>query len=165
MAKRKAGAQPAQEAHRDGLQAAFLEGFARVGTVTGAAILAKTDRSNHYTWLDVDPTYLKRFDDAKEVFKDRIRHEVRRRALTGWQEPVVYQGRFSVLEDEVTDPESGEKKIRRRVLTVRKFSDRLLEKFAMANCEEFREKHEVSGSGGGPVQIQVITGVPQPDGQ
>jgi hypothetical protein len=46
---------------------------------------------------------------------------------------------------------------------VRKFSDRLLELHAKAKCPEYRDKHEITGAGGGPVTLQVITGVPQPE--
>ena len=64
---------------------------------------------------------------------------------------IVWQGKF--MRDEETQ----------ELLTIQRRSDRLLEVLAKAHCPEFREKTELTGYGGRPVLLQVITGVPQPD--
>jgi hypothetical protein len=119
-------------------QAAFLEALATHGTITKAAAVASIHRSTHYAWLD-DPEYAKAFEDAQQTFADAIRDEVRRRAIDGWDEPVFH----------ARNP-AGE------VPVVRRHSDRLLELLAKAMCPEFREKHEITGDGGGPIKVLAV---------
>lgn len=147
-------------------QVAFLAAVAELGTITRAALAAGVHRSMHYDWL-ADKAYTKAFNDAEEMFRDSVRAEVHRRAVEGWLEPVVYQGRIQFVEERdgrgrVKQGKDG--KPIAHMVAVRKFSDRLLELHAKAKCPEYRDKHEITGAGGGPVTLQVITGVPQPDG-
>lgn len=107
------------------------------------------DRRSHYDWIAADPEYVKAFADAEARFADKVRGLVREGA-EGVRVPVFYQGK------QITDLK-GEPAY--NILR----SDRLLELLAKAKCAEFRDKQEISGPDGGPVQIQVITGVPQPE--
>ena len=93
--------------------------------MAAAAKAAGIWRKTHYRWLK-DQSYAEEFQDAQEEFRDRIRAEIRRRAIDGWDEPVVYQG---VLTGAV----------------VRKYSDRMLELMAKAYCPEFRDQVEHKG--------------------
>src|SRR5262249_45645027 len=131
-------------------QRAFLAAFAVAGTVRGAAAVAHVHRRTHYKWIETDPDYAATFEEARETFRDVIRDEVHRRGIEGWREPVFYKGQ--IVRDKKGQP-----------VTIRKFSDRMLELLAKATCPEYREKYEVTGVGGGPVTFTVITGVPQPE--
>ena len=53
-------------------QKAFLEQFGALGNVLNAAEAAGMSRQTHYDWLDSDPTYADRFEQAKKAFGDRI---------------------------------------------------------------------------------------------
>ncbi|MDD5199209.1 MAG: hypothetical protein PHC88_05345 [Terrimicrobiaceae bacterium] len=130
-------------------QKLFLEIYAQVGNVSKAAEHAELNRCTHYEWMDLDPTYPERFHDAESRFLDRVRDFVRRRAIDGVPEPLIWQGEF--MKDQAT----GE------ILTVLKRSDRILELLAQARCPEFKQKRELTGPDGGALKIEVITGVPQ----
>jgi hypothetical protein len=77
---------------------------------------------------------------------------VRRRAIDGVPEPLIWQGVIVKDNDGV-------------IVTVLKRSDRILELLAKGKCPEFRDKHEITGAGGAPLSIEVITGVPRPDSE
>lgn len=77
-------------AHTRGQQGVFLEAFARLGNVTGAARETGVDRRRHYEWLE-DLDYAARFADAEMAAADALIEEARRRALHGVTRG-VYQG-------------------------------------------------------------------------
>jgi hypothetical protein len=85
-------------------QVAFLAAVAELGTITRAALVAGVHRWMHYDWL-ADEAYTKAFNDAEEMFRDSVRTEVHRRAVEGWLEPVVYQGRTLQVVTGVPQPE------------------------------------------------------------
>ena len=58
------------------------------------------------------------------------------------KEPVVYQG-------QIARDKKGQ------LVTITKYSDRMLEVLAKAKCPEFRDKHEITGADDGPVTFQV----------
>jgi hypothetical protein len=129
----------------------MLEAMAITGNVTKSAELAQIHRATHYRWMEEDVDYAAEFADAEAQFCDRVRDMVRRRAIDGVPEPLVWQGTI------IKDNDTGE------VVTVLKRSDRILEMLAKGKCPEFRDKHEITGAGGAPLSIEVVTGVPQPD--
>jgi hypothetical protein len=114
---------------------AFLAAIALHGTVMEAAQASGVNRATHYKWFDADPDYAQAFEEAREAFRDVVRAEVRRRAVDGWDEPVTIAGAREI---------------------VRKRSDRMLELLAKAMCPEFRDRHEITGEGGGPVKMLVV---------
>lgn len=115
----------------------FLEGFGQIATVTGAAEHAKVSRRVHYQWLDADTRYAAAFAAAQLEANDRLEGEARRRAVSGVEEPVWFQGKI--------------------VGTVRKHSDTLLI-FLMKGAmpDKYRDRHELTGAGGGPIQTSSI---------
>lgn len=123
-------------------QAAFLDAFAELGTVTHAAAAAGIDRQTHYNWLESDPEgYGKRFEEAKARAIDKLEREATRRAVEGVDEPVFWQGM--------------------QVSTVRKYSDTLLIFLLKgAKPEKYRERYEHSGPNGGPIQTAVTFYLP-----
>lgn len=106
-------------------QRAFLEAFAVMGIISYAAERAGIHRQTVYDWLRVDPDFQKAYQHALEQANDLLERELFRRAVSGVVEP-VYQGG-------------------RKVGSVRKYSDRLLELTLKARRpERFRERVDVS---------------------
>lgn len=137
-------------AHTKDWKPVFLADFARHGCVSFAATAAGVNRTTVYRHLaggdQEDSVFVANFALAEEQARDVLRKEAHRRGVEGVDEP-VYQG--------------GKK-----VGTVRKYSDRLLEKLLEARCAEHRPKSllELSGPNGGPVQttVTVVSAVPRP---
>lgn len=131
---------------------AFLEAFAATGTVTHAAKAAGVDRSAPRRWAETDEAFRKAWDEAQEEASDSLEREARRRAIEGVEEPVVYQGQFTWVDD----PKTGEK----RPLTIRKHSDALLIFLLKGNRPaKFRDNATVAltGADGGPVKTEAKT--------
>ncbi len=119
-------------------QEAFLTQFRICATVSHSAKLALISRRTHYLWLEKDPAYAEAFEAAKVVANEALFKEAWRRA-TGFDEPVIYQGKQSL------DAEGNP-------LVIRKYSDTLLiflMKGAMPGT--YRERFEVTGGGGAPL--------------
>ena len=83
---------PAQYKKRE-LQAAFLQAFQTVCTVTKAAAKAGIGRRTHYDWLKADPSYAAQFEDLEQAVTETLEQEVIRRASKGTLKPVFYQGK------------------------------------------------------------------------
>lgn len=124
----------------------FLEVYASIGNVRETAAQTGIHRSTHYDWLKHDPDYAERFGEAESQYCDLVRETVRQRAILGVSHD-VFNGKGDYV---------GTRTV---------YSDRLLERLAEAKCPEFKRKTELTGPGGGAVQISVITGVPQPDNE
>lgn len=121
-------------AERAAAQGRFLDKFREVGIVLKACQDAQVGRRTVYGWLERDEAFKTLYLEAAEDASDRCEAEALRRGVDGWDEP-VYQG--------------GE-----QVGTIRKFSDRMLELTLKARRpERFRERHEHTGAGGGPIQV------------
>lgn len=75
-----------------GAKRRFLEEYARCGTIGEAARRANVGRASHFVWMNDDPEYKARFNDAKEEACDLLISEARRRAAEGVEEPVFFQG-------------------------------------------------------------------------
>lgn len=128
-------------------QKRFLAAYALLGTVTHAAESANVDRAMHYRWLEED-TYAKEFQAASDRFVDRVRDAVRQRAVDGWLDPIVYQGKIQRVA--VADPAgdgANYSGVRYEVAGVRKFSDRILELLAKGKVPEFKDKLELDAGG------------------
>jgi AcrR family transcriptional regulator len=97
-------------------------------TVTEAAKAAGVNRTTIYAHLDTDSAFRAAFDDATEQGTDIIESEATRRAVHGVEEPVIYQGKPTLIgydaNDNPCDPEA-ECCVRREFFTVRKPSDTL----------------------------------------
>lgn len=124
-------------------KAAFLQALSEVPVVTHACQLADIVPSTAYRARDADGEFAEAWGKALEDGIDRAEAEAFRRAVSGYEEPVIHKGqvvpKMVVQRDEegavVLDPDTG---IPRMVpllderglivpLTVRKYSDRLLE--------------------------------------
>lgn len=133
----------------------FLRTFAVSGIVLHGCKAAGVGRGAVEHWRESSEWFEELFMIAREEAADRIEAEAIRRAVDGYDEPVIYQG----MPTSVVDPETGEQ----RTLTVRKYSDALMALVLKgARPEKYRDNHkvEVSGSGGG---VLIVPGVIDPD--
>ena len=117
-------------------QDTFIEVLAATGNVSEAARAAGVGRRRPYKWKEADPGFADRWADAREEAADALEGEARRRAADGVEEPVFYRG-------EVCG-------------TVRRYSDTLLI-FLLKGLrpDKYRERRELTGTAGGPVQIII----------
>ncbi|WP_237714812.1 MULTISPECIES: hypothetical protein [Pelosinus] len=116
----------------------FLAVFSECGNVTKSAEIAGCARQTHYDSMANDPEYVLAFDQAKEAAADKLEQEARRRAVEGVAEPVFYQGK--------------------QIGTVQRYSDNLLMFLLKGERpEKFKDRQEVTGKNGGPIQLEAMT--------
>src|SRR5262249_4108529 len=73
-------------------KAAFIEAYAKIGTVFHAAQHVGLPRRRHYKWVQKDPNYARQVAEAEEEAIQHLEREARRRAMVGVEEPVYYKG-------------------------------------------------------------------------
>ncbi len=100
-------------------KAIFLAVLEDTASPKAAAAAAGIVRSTAFYHNANDLEFRSQWEAAVEVALDSLLEEAYRRAAVGVDEPVIHQGRVST----VTDPKTGDE----RPLTVRKYSDRLME--------------------------------------
>jgi len=74
-------------------QERFLACVAECGRVLDASRWAKVARSEHYRWLDEDPTYPVRFKAAEKRWLQSMKDEAVRRAHDGVLKLLLYKGK------------------------------------------------------------------------
>lgn len=132
----------------------FLRAFALRGIVLEGCRAAGVSRDAVYHWRETSEWFETLYQVAIEEAADRIEAEAIRRAVDGYDEPVIYQGMPTL----VTDPNTGEQ----RQLTVRKYSDQLMALVLRgARPEKYRENHRVELEGGA-TGVLVVPGVVDP---
>ncbi len=85
---------------------AFLEMLAETASVTAASQATGVYRGKWYRLRKSDPLFAEAWDEALEIGIDAVEDEAIRRAVTGHEEPVYFQGQ--------------------KVGAIRKYSDRML---------------------------------------
>lgn len=98
---------------------------------------------NHYNWLRADPNYAAAFDQAEKIIADNLEGEARRRAATGYNEPVFWRGQ--------------------QVSTVRKYSDLLLI-FLLKGAKPDKYRDAWQQNVQTNVQVKVYSGLPDDSG-
>jgi hypothetical protein len=78
---------------RSEAQKRFLACFAGSCNVLRAARAAKVGRATHYQWLDEDPTYRARFQEAMRIGIRTLEDEAVRRAYEGVKKLVFWKGK------------------------------------------------------------------------
>jgi len=115
----------------------FLEVLRETGgNVSRACAAIELTRTRAYEWRAADPLFAAAWDEAVETGTDELEEEARRRAFSGVDEPVFYQGEVC-----------GE---------VRKYSDTLLIFLLKGRRpEKYREnvRTEITGKDGGPIRF------------
>jgi hypothetical protein len=121
-------------------QTAFLAALEVEGTLSDAARVSGVSRVTHYNWLNSDPTYQDRFRASFEKAVDTAERELRRRGVAGYDKPVFYQGE-----------QTG---------TIREYSDACLIFYLKGRRGDvFRDRAEISGPGGGPIEHSMAVDV------
>lgn len=143
---------------------AFCEALRNVPVVRHACEVAGIGRTTAYEARERDERFGKAWDDAVEEGIDRAEQEAFRRAVVGFEEPVLHQGRLQYVYEryEVEDVNGVKQEQYRPVLdangqpiplTVRKHSDALLALYLKGRRKKvYAERTEVTGADGGPVQ-------------
>ena len=73
-------------------KAAFLEAYAKIGSIGAAAKKTKISRRSHFRWMKSDPAYAAAFSVAEDRAIEAMELEARRRAVKGTVKPVFYKG-------------------------------------------------------------------------
>src|SRR5437667_12509832 len=94
-------------------QQQFLQYLAETGNVSRSVKLVGTSPARVYTLRQNDPAFRQAWDDAEQIAADRLEAEAWRRAVEGFDEPVVSAGKL--VRDEDGNP-----------VMVRRYSDTLL---------------------------------------
>jgi hypothetical protein len=118
----RTGGQHKKEDWRD----KFCEALSLTGNVRLSCIATGVGRSTAYDERKRNPDFAASWDSALDEATDVLEQEAARRAVHGVDEPVTSGGKLVMVDGEVTDPETGEKKTVKVPLMVRKYSDTLL---------------------------------------
>jgi hypothetical protein len=94
-------------------QQRFLGFLAETGNVSRSVKLAGTSAPRVYTLRQNDPAFRQAWDEAEEIAADRLEEEAWRRAVEGFEEPVVSAGKL--VRDEAGN-----------AVMMRRYSDTLL---------------------------------------
>lgn len=81
----------------------FLDAFAAIGTIAGAAQAASVGRRTHYGWMANDPDYRARFEAARDELVDSLEQEAIRRARDGVVKGVYHNGTLIATEHQYSD--------------------------------------------------------------
>ena len=114
---------------------AFLAAYSQSGSVSKAARAAKMDRQLHYRWLAGVVGYAEEFDLVRQMALDELEGEAFQRSVYGIAKPVMYKGQLCYKD--VIDPRTGQRTPTKELLTVQKYSDKLL----IALLKRFKPEH------------------------
>ena len=148
MTKRKT---PCDTVRTAKVRDAFLAGLEDGMTIAAASKAVGAGRRTMYDWREADTDFAAAWDDAYETGTDVLEDEAKRRAVDGVQEPVIYQGKLSMTKDDKGNDIP---------LTVRKYSDTMLIFMLKGRRpEKFKDRHEHTGKGGGPIETKEMSGL------
>lgn len=120
-------------------KAPFLKALAQWPVVATACQAAGVETSTAYRARKADPAFAQQWADALEDGIDLAEAEAYRRAVHGFDEPVIHQGQLAV------DAEG-------KPLTVKRYSDRLLELVLRGRRKEvYSQRIEQTGANGAPL--------------
>lgn len=147
-------------------RAAFLREYAQHGVASPALRVACATRGDLRRWRE-DAAFEEALAEAHADAVDAAEHELRTRAVEGWEEVVTYRGEPVWRRD----PDSGDVVLGDDFepvpFTVRRRSDRLLEFYIKAHRTEYKERSElaITGPKGGPVKSDITVRYVLPDGK
>ena len=122
---------------------AFLAALAETAIVRDACEAAGVESPRVYEYRKESQAFAEAWEKAKDAAADLLEREAVRRAREGWEEPVFGSGGTGVGTVEVG--------------RIRKYSDTLLIFLLKgARPDKYRERRELVGSGGGPLQIEYV---------
>lgn len=123
----------------------YLERLTEHGNRTRAALEAGLSYQSVYSVRDIDQDFKDLEQEAYAIYCSKIEAEIHRRAVEGWDEPV-----FS--------PKTGQ-----QVGTIRKYSDRLMERHAMRHIKEYRDKVDVDHTVKGGIVVVPMPAATEAD--
>jgi hypothetical protein len=133
----------------------FLRAFAQRGIILDGLRAARVSRNAVLEWRKLE-WFETLYEAAMDEACDRIEGEAIRRAVEGYDEPVVWQGMLST----VVDAETGQE----RPLTIRKYSDTLMNTLLKgARPDKYRENHTVQHEGNVGVGVLVVPAAVDPE--
>lgn len=139
---------------------AFLEALRNMPVIRHACEAVGINRVTAWRAREADELFAKDWDDAMEEGIDRAEQEAFRRAVVGFEEPVIDKGRLAYRYERYED-EKGQEHYRLMLdangqpipLTVRKHSDALLAMYLKGRRKKvYADRTELTGAEGGPVQ-------------
>ena len=148
---------------------AFLAALREYPVIRHACETVDVVRSTAWRAREADPEFAAAWDDALEEGVDRAEQEAFRRAVVGFEEPIVHQGRLSYRYEryEVPDVDGNLQEKWRQVLdangqpvplTTRKHSDSLLNLILKGRRKKaYADRTELTGADGAPMQIDETT--------
>lgn len=143
----------------------FLQALRTVPVVTHAATAAGIERSTAWRARQENEQFAQDWDDAMEAGIDRAEQEAFRRAVVGFEEPVVHQGRLQFLYERYEEEDvNGVKTEKWRMvlddkgqpipLTTRKHSDALLAMYLKGRRKKvYADRTELTGAEGGDLKV------------
>lgn len=143
----------------------FLAALAELPVVTHACNAAGINRSTVSRAREADEQFAKDFEDAMEAGVDKAEQEAFRRAVVGFEEPVVDKGRLAYRYERF-EAEDGSEQYRLMLdergqpipLTVRKHSDALLALYLKGRRKKvYADRTELTGADGGAVKLNDET--------
>lgn len=149
----------------------YLEALRNVPVIRHACEAAGVDRATAWRARQADPEFAAAETEALEEGVDRAEQEAFRRAVVGFEEPVMHQGRLQYVYERY-ETEDGEERFRLVLdangqpvpLTVRKHSDALLAMYLKGRRKSvYAERKELTGADGAALpaaQVLIATGVP-----
>lgn len=120
------------------LKMVFLRAYARHGIISDGTVAAGITYRTYHRWRKDDEVFNEDCKTAESMANDLMEREARRRAIDGFERPVIYQG-------EVTE-------------TYTDYSDSLLTTLLKGNRpEKYKERTQLSGSVGRPMTLDEET--------
>lgn len=112
-------------------QNAFLRALERCPIISTAALQVGIARETHYDWLQDDPTYRGRYQEALKAAGDAL-EEKALELCYGWDEPVYHEGKVCG--------------------SIRRYDTRhIRDMLRAARPDKYRERHELTGKDGTPL--------------
>lgn len=139
----------------------FLSTLAKVPVVTTACVAAGVSRVLAYNERRDNKAFEAAWNDAIEDGIDNAEAEAYRRGVTGFTEPLTYQGQISYETEKYIDADGNDKHRfaldpdgLRIPITVRKHSDPMLQFFLKGRRRTvYGDKQELTGPGGGALTL------------
>jgi hypothetical protein len=150
---------------REQAQETFLQAYTLNGNIMLSCRRANIDRSAFYQWCEHDQEFSILYHVAEKDFADLALAEFRKRAMEGYEKPVISMGRIVYEEiplltsDGKPQLDSKGKPIVKhgKVMMERVASDTLLAMLVKRHFPEFREKQQIehTGKDGGPIKVDA----------
>lgn len=153
---------------------AFLAALRELPVIKHACVAVGIDRTTAWRTRKSDEAFAEAWDAAMEEGIDRAEAEAFRRAVVGFEEPVIDRGRLAYRYERYLDDDGAEhyrllldEHGQPIPLTVRKHSDALLGLVLKGRRKSvYAERKELTGADGAALpaaQVIIATGVPSDD--